>query len=80
MTESEIYGRLDVLFREIIGDDAIKLRPGTTADDVEGWDSVAHISIIVAIETEFQIRIRIDEMEELKNVGDMVQLIHRQAH
>ncbi len=80
MNSVEIYQKLDVLFRDIIGDDHIKLRSDTTAEDVEGWDSVTHISIIVGIESEFHIKFRTDEMEELKNVGDMVELIQRHTH
>lgn len=80
MKDSEIYQRLDTLFRDVIGEDDITLKPDTTADDIEGWDSVTHISIIVGIETEFHIKFRNDEMEELKNVGEMVHLIQRHMH
>lgn len=80
MTDSEIYRRLGTLFQDVIGDDDITLKPDTTADDIEGWDSVTHISIIVGIETEFHIKFRNDEMEELKNVGEMVHLIQRHMH
>ncbi len=77
MTDAEIYDRLNVLFRDIIGEDDIVLKPDTTAEDIDGWDSVTHVSLIVAIETEFHVKFRNDEMEELKNVGEMVQLIQR---
>jgi len=80
LKDSEIYQRLDTLFRDVIGEDDITLKPDTTADDIEGWDSVTHISIIVGIETEFHIKFRNDEMEELKNVGEMVHLIQRHMH
>jgi acyl carrier protein len=77
--EAEIYRRLESLFQDIIGDESIKLTPQTTAADVDGWDSVTHISLIVAIETQFHIKIRTDEIESLKNVGDMVQLIEQKV-
>ncbi len=79
MQEAEIYRRLESLFQDIIGDESIKLTPQTTAADVDGWDSVTHISLIVAIETQFHIKIRTDEIESLKNVGDMVQLIEQKV-
>lgn len=79
MLEAEIYSRLETLFQDIIGDESIKLTPQTTAADVDGWDSVTHISLIVAIETQFHIKIRTDEIESLKNVGEMVTLIERKV-
>ncbi len=75
MPDSEIYDRLNEIFRDVIGDESITLTPDTTAEDVEGWDSVTHISLMVSIETQFRVKIRTDEMETLKNVGDMVALI-----
>ncbi len=80
MNTSEIYGKLDGLFRDIIGDDHITLRPDMTAEDVDGWDSLAHIRIIVGIETEFGVKFRGDEMEDLKNVGELVEIIKRHTH
>ena len=77
MTDGEIYFRLNALFRDIIGEVDIVLHPETTAEDINGWDSVTHVSLMVAIETEFHVTFRNDEMEELKNVGEMAHLIQR---
>jgi acyl carrier protein len=77
MPEADLYARLDDLFRDVIGDDTITLTPDTTAQDIEGWDSVTNVSLVVAIETQFKVRIRTDEVETLKNVGEMVALIQR---
>jgi acyl carrier protein len=79
MREPEIYDRLNDIFRDVIGDDSIVLAPETTAEDIEGWDSVTHISLLVSIETQYRIKIRTDEMETLRNVGEMVNLIRRKA-
>jgi acyl carrier protein len=77
--ESQIYERLNEIFRDVIGDDSITLTPATTAQDVEGWDSVTNISLMVSIETQFGVKIRTDEIETLKNVADMVALIQSKA-
>ena len=79
MPESQIYERLNEIFRDVIGDDSITLTAATSAEDVEGWDSVTNISLLVSIETQFGVKIRTDEMETLKNVGDMVALIQSKA-
>lgn len=75
MTTDEILGKLNNLFRDIFDDDSLDLGPETTADDVEEWDSVSHITMIVAVEQMFGIKIKTAEIESLKNVGDLVQII-----
>jgi acyl carrier protein len=75
MSESEIYQALNDIFRNVLEDDSISLRPDTTADDVEGWDSMNHIFIVVEIEKRFGIKFQSAEMEELKNVGELVALL-----
>ena len=75
MTEAEIYPALTELFRETFDDDDLVLTATTTADDVEGWDSQAHVNLIVAAEMRFGIRFRAAELDTLHNVGDFVNLI-----
>jgi acyl carrier protein len=75
MTDAEIYDALTEVFRDVFDDDTITLTSGTTADDVEGWDSAAHVSLIVAAEMRFGIRFRTAELESLHNVGEFMQLI-----
>ncbi|SDB72042.1 acyl carrier protein [Belnapia rosea] len=75
MTEDEIYAALTQVFRDVFDDDDITLSPATTADDIAGWDSQAHVNLVVAAETRFGIRFRTAELESLHNVGDFVQLI-----
>ena len=79
MQESEIYPRLTTLFRDNFDDDSIVLTPKTTAHDIEGWDSAAHISLIVAIEEEFHIKLKTAELESLKDVGEMARLIAKKT-
>ena len=75
MTEQEIYTELTAVFRDVFDDDSIAIGPETTADDIDGWDSQAHVTLVVATEMRFGIRFRTAELESLRNVGDFVRLI-----
>ncbi len=75
MTEAEIYSELTEVMRAVFDDDALEIGPTTTAENVHGWDSQAHITLIVATEVQFGIRFRTAELEGLKNVGELVRLI-----
>ncbi|KAA2212156.1 acyl carrier protein [Teichococcus oryzae] len=75
MSQSEIYIALTEVFQEVFDDDSIVLTPETTADDIEGWDSQAHVSLVVAAESQFGVRFRTADLETLHNVGDFVALI-----
>ena len=77
MTETQIYAELTDVFRDVLGNDAIVLRPDTTAADVDGWDSHAHVTLVVATEMRFGIRFRTGELEGLHNVCDFVRLIEQ---
>jgi acyl carrier protein len=75
MTEQDILEALTLVFRDVFDDDSIALRPETTADDIDGWDSQAHVTLVVATEMRFGIKFRTGELEGLHNVGDFVRLI-----
>ena len=75
MTEEEIFRRVTEVFRDLLDNDSILLQRGTTANDIEEWDSLAHISLIVAVEKEFNVKFDIFELKSLGNVGEMVDLI-----
>jgi acyl carrier protein len=75
MEKTEIYHRLTELFRELFADDSIELTPETTANDIDGWDSFNHISVIVAVETRFGVKMTTGEIENLANVGALVAAI-----
>ena len=79
MTRAEITAELTEIFHDLFGDDDIVLTPQTTADDVEGWDSIKHISLIVAVEDRFGIKMKTNEIEGLANVGDLIAKIEEKA-
>ena len=77
MTEQQVFTELTGIFRDVFDDDTITIGPETTAADIEGWDSQAHVTLVVATEMKFGIRFRTAEFETLRNVGDFVRLIER---
>jgi acyl carrier protein len=79
MESNAIYQQLTGVFAEVFDDDAIVLTPTTTAEDVDGWDSLNHIRLIVSVEKAFQIKFSTPEIAKLKNVGEFVALIASKA-
>jgi len=67
--------RLTNVFRNVFEDDSIQLTPQTTADDVDGWDSLSHINLIIAVEIEFGIEFKQSEIQSFANVGDLLECI-----
>jgi acyl carrier protein len=68
---------LNPIFREVFDDTAITLQHGTTADDIEAWDSLTHMNLVIALELAFKIKFALGELQQLKNVGDMLDLINK---
>ena len=77
MIESDIRARLTEIFHEVFDDDSITLFDAMTAKDVEEWDSLNHINLIVAVEGAFKIKITTKEVSNLANVGEFITLIAR---
>lgn len=78
MTRNEAYKILDEVFQDIFDDGALTVKDDTTADDIEDWDSLEHINLIVAIEKKFGIQFSMGEVNQFKNVGQMMDAImHR---
>jgi len=80
MTQDAIEDRLTPLFCDVFDRDDIVLRPEMTAKDIEGWDSFNHINLIVAIESSFGVKFQTSEIEGLRNVGHLVELIERKLN
>jgi acyl carrier protein len=74
---SDLLERLQPLFRDILDRSDLVITRDSSARNVEGWDSLAHINLVSSIEQEFHIRFALGELETLQNVGDMVDLMHR---
>ena len=70
-----ILEQIVVIFREIFIDDSIVLSRATTANEIDGWDSFAHLNIIISLEDRFNISIVDEEVPALKSIEDMVVLI-----
>ena len=60
-------------------DPSIRLTPQTTADDIEDWDSLEHITLISAVEREFRMKFKMKEISSMKNVGEMAGIIQERA-
>jgi acyl carrier protein len=70
---------LNEVFRDVMDDPNLALTESTTAAAVEGWDSVTHVMMIVAVEKKFSVKFTTAEIHALRNVGDIVALIVRKA-
>ena len=76
MENSQILNQLDNVFIDVLDNKDIRLNLNTTADDVDDWDSLNHIQLVVAIEKKFKIRFSSKEIQSWKNVGELVESIH----
>lgn len=77
MAEPETIARMLPVFREVFDDETLVIVPATSAKDVEDWDSLSHIRLMVAVETAFGVRIKASEAAKLENVGELADLIER---
>lgn len=75
MTKQEILSQVEEIFRDVLDNEEIVLTDSTTANDVEDWDSLTHIQLIVAIEKHFSIKFTSKEILSWANVGEMVDCI-----
>ena len=75
MEKSQILDEVQAIFREVLDNEEIVLSNETTADDIEEWDSLTHIQLIVAIEKHFKIRFTSREILSWQNVGQLIDSI-----
>ncbi len=75
MTRNEVFERLNEVFRDVFDDEDIVVVDATTADDIEDWDSLEHINLVIAVEKEFGVKFNMGEVNSLKNVGEMSDLV-----
>jgi acyl carrier protein len=79
MDPATVKTRLNKVFQDIFDDPGLQVSEDMTANDVEGWDSLTHIDLIVQVEKEFHIKLSTGEVRGLKNVGDFISLIAKKA-
>ena len=75
MDKNEVLAKVTESIRDVFDNDDIVVMESTVADDVEGWDSLMHITLIGTIEDEFDIKFAMKDVIGMKNVGDMVDII-----
>jgi acyl carrier protein len=75
MTAQELFNEIQQVFQSTFADPSLQISRTTTADDVDGWDSFAHINLILALEVRFGFKFRLAELQELNCVGDMIDMI-----
>lgn len=71
----KIKEEIQVVFRDVFEDDTIVINDKMTADDIEDWDSLTHIQLLLAAEKKFKVKFTTDEILKLKNVGEFVSII-----
>jgi acyl carrier protein len=79
MEKAAVYSKLTGVFRDVFDEDDLALTPQTTADDVDGWDSLSHIRLVLAVSKAFGVKFSASEIGSLKNVGEFADLIEKKA-
>jgi len=75
MDDKQIYAKLAEVFADVFDDEAIEVKPELSAKDVDGWDSLSHIRLILTVERAFNVKFSTSEIGKLQNVGDLATLI-----
>jgi acyl carrier protein len=75
MDESDIFARLTEIFDDVFDDDSIVVTPALSAKDVDGWDSLTHIRLILTVERAFKVKFSTSEIGKMATVGDLATLI-----
>jgi len=77
MDRTSVISDLNPIFQDVLDLPDLRLEPGSNAQSVEGWDSLAHVNLVVAIEKHYRIKFALGELQTLKNVGEMADLIKK---
>jgi acyl carrier protein len=75
MDESDIYAQLTEIIRDFFDDDSITATPNLSAKEVDGWDSLTHIRLMLAVEKAFKVKFSTSEIGRMETVGDLVTII-----
>lgn len=79
MDREKVNARLTEVFRDVFDDEDLEINDNTTADDIEAWDSLEHISLVSAVEKAFKMRFTMKEVSGMKNVGEMISILCERA-
>ncbi len=79
MDESDIYARLTEIIQDVFDDDSITVTPALSAKDVEGWDSLTHIRLMLTVEKAFKVKFSTSEIGKMERVSDLVTIIKARA-
>ena len=75
MERKEVVNKLTVIFRKVFNSDSLVLTNELTANDVDHWDSLSHMILITEIENSFSIKFKLKELNKMRNVGEMIEII-----
>lgn len=75
MEKPEAISKLTTIFRKVFNNDSLVLTNELTANDVDKWDSLSHMILISEIENDFSIKFRLKDLNKMRNVGDMIDVI-----
>ena len=75
MELNDIYGKLSEVLQDVLGRSDINVTEGMTARDVDGWDSLNHMRIVLSVEKEFGVRFSTTEIPELQSIDEFIDLI-----
>ena len=75
MEKTEIISKLTEIFQKVFNDDSLVLSNKLTANDIDRWDSLSHMILITEIEKSYSIKFRLKDLNKMKNVGDMIDII-----
>ena len=79
MTQQEVLDRLQPIFRDVLDDDALVITLQSSASNTPNWASLVHINLIDSVEREFRVRFALGEVAQMKEVGDLVDLVMKKS-
>lgn len=75
MDKNKILQEVKSIFRKVFDDDKLEINMTMTANDIDAWDSLSHMLLIVEVESSFSIKFKLKDLNKMKNVGDMIDLL-----
>ena len=79
MRDDDILKRVNNVFQDVFDDDTLEVDYDTTSDDIDDWDSLEHITLMEAVEKEFDVHFKTSEIANMRNVGDTIDIIAKRA-